>query len=137
LPNYNKDGLYVKNAYLNFSSRNGLMDISNLYLNSKELKIVGKGTANIKQNKINLLLNLKTDLASDVSKIPLVGYLIFDGKSLSTTLKVTGKLNNPKIQTQLAKDIVVAPLNIIKRTLTLPYRLIKKAVNDVNGTSHQ
>ena len=137
LPNYNKDGLYVKNAYLNFSSRNGLMNISNLYLNSKELKIVGKGTANIKQNKINLLLNLKTDLASDVSKIPLVGYLIFDGKSLSTTLKVTGKLNNPKIQTQLAKDIVVAPLNIIKRTLTLPYRLIKKAVNDVNGTSHQ
>jgi len=98
---------------------------------------LGKGTANIKQNKINLLLNLKTDLASDVSKIPLVGYLIFDGKSLSTTLKVTGKLNNPKIQTQLAKDIVVAPLNIIKRTLTLPYRLIKKAVNDVNGTSHQ
>ncbi len=132
LPDYNTVGLYTKNAYLKFSSKNGLMDISDFYLNSKELKIVGKGTVNMKQNKINLLLDLKTDLASDISKIPLVGYIVFDGKSLSTTLKVTGKLNNPKIQTQLVKDIVVAPLNIIKRTLTLPYHLIKKAVNDIN-----
>ncbi|SFV67673.1 FIG01209130: hypothetical protein [hydrothermal vent metagenome] len=137
LPNYNKDGLYVQDAYLDFSSKNGLMNIKEFYLNSKELKIAGKGTANIKQNKINLLLNLKTDLASDVSKIPLVGYLIFDGKSLSTTLKVTGKLDNPTIKTQIVKDIVVAPFNIIKRTLSLPYMLIKKAVNDINGTHHQ
>jgi len=136
LPNYNKDGLYVKNGYLNFSAKDKLFHISDLYLNSKELTIVGKGNADITKDKINLLLNLKTDLASDVSKIPLVGYIIFDGKSLSTTLKVTGKLSNPKVQTQLAKDIAVAPLNIIKRTLTLPYKLIKKAVEDANTTNY-
>jgi len=136
LPNYNKDGLYVKNAYLKFSSKKGLMNIENFYLNSKELKIIGKGTADIGKNRINLLLNLKTDLASNISKIPLVGYLIFDGKSLSTTLKITGKLNNPKIQTQIVQDIVAAPLNIIQRTLTLPYKLIKNAVGDMNSSTH-
>jgi len=134
LPDYNRDGLYVQNGYLQFSSTNGLFNISDFYIQSKELKIIGKGIADITNDKINLTLNLKTDLASDVSKIPLVGYIIFDGKSLSTTLKVTGKLSNPDVQTQLAKDIVVAPLNIIKRTLTLPYKLIKKAVDDVNKT---
>ena len=136
LPNYNKDGLYIKNGYLSFSAKDDLFNISDFYLNSKELTILGKGVADIKKDKIDLLMNLKTDLASDVSKIPLVGYLIFDGKSLSTTLKVTGKLSNPKVQTQLAKDIAVAPLNIIKRTLTLPYKLIKKAVEDANTTNY-
>ena len=136
LPNYSKDGLYIKNGYLSFTAKDDLFHISDFYLNSKELTILGKGVADIKKDKIDLLMNLKTDLASDVSKIPLVGYLIFDGKSLSTTLKVTGKLSDPKVQTQLAKDIAVAPLNIIKRTLTLPYKLIKKAVEDANTTNY-
>ena len=136
LPNYSKEGLYVNNSYLNFSSQKGVFHISDLYMNSKELTITGKGDADLTKDKIDLLLNLKTDLASNVSKIPLVGYIIFDGKSLSTTLKVTGKLSNPKVQTQLAKDIAVAPINIIKRTLTLPYKLIKKAVEDANSTNY-
>jgi len=136
LPNYSKDGLFVKNGYLNFSAKKDLFHISDFYLYSKELTIIGKGVADVHKDKIDMLMNLKTDLASDISKIPLVGYLIFDGKSLSTTLKVTGKLSNPKVQTQLAKDIVVAPLNIIKRTLTLPYKLIKKAVEDANTTHY-
>ena len=136
LPDYNKDGLYVKNGYLQFSAKNNIFNISDFYIQSKELKILGKGIADVTHDKIKLTLNLKTDLASDVSKIPLVGYIIFDGKSLSTTLKVTGKLSDPKVETQIAKDIVVAPLNIIKRTLTLPYKLIKKAVDDVNQTGY-
>lgn len=136
LPDYNKDGLYVKNGYLQFTSKNNIFNISDFYIQSKELKILGKGIADVAHDKIKLILNLKTDLASDVSKIPLVGYIIFDGKSLSTTLKVTGKLSDPKVETQIAKDIVVAPLNIIKRTLTLPYKLIKKAVDDVNQTGY-
>jgi len=134
LPNYNKNGLYVENGYMNFTSKKNLFHISDFYLHSKELTILGKGIADVNKDKIDLLMNLKTDLASKISKIPLVGYIIFDGKSLSTTLKITGKLSNPTVQTQIAKDIVVAPLNIIKRTLTLPYKLIKKAVEDTNST---
>ncbi len=135
LPNYNKEGLFVKNAYLNFSSKSEVFHISDFYLNSKELTIAGKGDADIVKDKINILLNLKTDLGRNVSKIPLVGYIIFDGKTISTTLKVTGKLSDPKVETQLAKDIVVAPLNIIKRTLTLPYKLIKKSAEDAKITN--
>ncbi|SFV51756.1 FIG01209130: hypothetical protein [hydrothermal vent metagenome] len=54
----------------------------------------------------------------------MVGYIIFDGQSISTTLKVYGKLEDPKVETMLAKDIIVAPLNIIKRTLLLPFHLL-------------
>ena len=129
LPGYNSKGLYVKNAYIKFHSIKHILHISDIYLNSKEIKIIGKGKASVKYNNIDLILNLKTDLASNISKVPLVGYLIFDGKSLSTSLKVTGKLTDPKIKTRIAKDIAVAPLNIILRTITLPYKLIKDATS--------
>ena len=126
LPGYNKKGLHVNNAYVKFHTKKDVFDISDIYLESKEMTILGKGSADINRNNIDLTLNLKTDLGSNLSKVPLVGYIIFDGKNISTTLKVTGKLDDPTIKTMLAKDIVVAPLNIIKRTLTLPYELIKK-----------
>ena len=125
LPGYNKNGLHVKNAYLKFHAKKGVFTISDIYLESKEIKILGKGNANINNNTIDVVLNLKTDLGSNLSKVPLVGYIIFDGKSLSTTLKIDGKLNDPTVQTTVAKDIIVAPVNIIKRTLTLPYKILQ------------
>ena len=136
LPGYNKHGLFVKKGYFSFSSKNDLFKVSDLYLESKELKILGKGKVDLNKEKIDLSLNLKTDLASNISKVPLVGYIIFDGESLSTTLNITGNLNDPKVQTEVAKDIVTAPLNIIKRTLTLPYKLIKSAVDNIDTTEN-
>lgn len=125
LPGYNKKGLHVNNAYVKFSAKKGVFDISDIYLESKEMTIVGKGSADVKNNTIDLVLNLKTDLASNLSKVPLVGYVIFDGKNISTTLKVSGKLDDPTVNTMVAKDIIVAPVNIIKRTLTLPYKIFQ------------
>ena len=125
LPGYNKNGLYIDNAYLNFQAKKGLFTLSDIYVGSKEMTIVGKGVADIPNNGIDLTLNLKTDLGSNLSKVPLVGYIILDGDTIATTLKVTGKLNDPKVESMLAREIVVAPLNIILRTLTLPYKLLK------------
>ncbi len=133
LPGYNKNGLYLSDAYMKFHLKNHIFHISDIYINSKEIKILGKGTASVKYDTIDLTLNLKTDIGSNLSKIPVVGYLIFDGQSLSTSLKITGKLTDPKVTTMLAKDIAVAPLNIIQRTLTLPYKLLKD-LSDLNNS---
>ena len=135
LPGYNKKGLYVENAYMKFHSKDHIFNISDIYLGSKEIKILGKGKASIKYDTIGVTLNLKTDLGSNLSKVPLVGYIIFDGQSISTTLKITGKLTDPKVETMLARDIAVAPLNIILRTLTLPYKLIKDVADSIDSNS--
>jgi hypothetical protein len=107
---------------------------SDIYLNSIELKILGRGDVNLKKNTIDMTLNLKTDLGSNLSKVPLVGYILLDGDTISTTLNITGKLADPKIESLIARDIIVAPINIIKRTLTLPYKLIKDTLEDINDT---
>ncbi|MEA2098560.1 MAG: AsmA-like C-terminal domain-containing protein [Campylobacterota bacterium] len=127
LPGYNKEGLAVNNAYINFNTKDGNeFNIEDVSLDSKEVKIVGRGIANFEKNIIDMKLNLKTDLGSAISKIPVVGYIFLGNDTISSSLKISGKLNNPKVKTRLANDIVVAPLNIIKRTLLLPAYLIKK-----------
>ena len=123
-PGYSSTGLLVKKAYVNFKVKNDLFNINDINLKSKELNILGRGTANFKENKIDLDLNLKTDLGSGFSKIPAVGYILLGDDSISTSLHVSGALNNPEIKSKIAKEIIVAPLNILKRTLMLPFNII-------------
>ncbi len=124
LPSYSTEGLKVSKAYASFHYKDDIFNFDNIRLDSKQIQIVGIGKANFKKDFVDLVLQLKTNLANKASKIPVVGYILFDGKSISTTLKVSGKLENPEVTTMLAKDIVVAPLNIIKRTLLLPAHLL-------------
>ncbi len=125
LPGYSKNGLDVKNSYVNFDYKDSVFTFKDIYLNSKEMEIIGKGNASYTNNTIDLQLNLKTDLGSAVSKIPVVGYILLDKDSISTSLKVSGALDNPKVESMLATDIIVAPLNIIKRTLLFPFEIFK------------
>lgn len=124
LPNYSKEGLHVGKAYAMFNYKKGIFDFHDIKLHSDQLDIVGSGKASYTKNFIDFVLQLKTHIADKASKIPVVGYLIFDGETLSTTLKVSGKLTDPKVDTLLAKDISIAPLNILKRTILYPAHLL-------------
>lgn len=125
LPGYNKDGLQTQNIYVRFNHLNDTYKISDIYLKSKEIEITGQGNASVVDNYIDLELNLKSDIGSTFSKLPVVGKLLMNNETLSTTLKVDGELKDPQVHTQLAKDIAIAPLNIIKRALMFPIELFK------------
>jgi hypothetical protein len=121
IPGYNRRGLFIEEAYMQFKSLHGQFDISDLYLESKEIRIAGSGEANINNDTIDIDLVLKTDLGSSTAKIPVVGYIVLGKDNISTGVKVSGKLSNPKVKSLIIKDIIKAPINIIKRTLLLPY----------------
>ncbi|MDF1876889.1 AsmA-like C-terminal domain-containing protein [Sulfurimonas sp. SAG-AH-194-L11] len=129
LPGYSNEGLFIDKAYIKFKYNDNVFHLSDIYLDSKEIDILGKGVADFDKDTIDIVLNLKTDLGSDLAKVPLVGYILLDGDTISTTLSIKGKASDPKIKSLIAEDIVVAPFNIIKRTLSLPYLLIKDAVD--------
>ena len=125
LPGYSKSGLKVTSAYMNFTAKNSVFNISDFFLDSKEIDILGSGVADVPKDKIDITLNLKTDLGSRASKIPLVGYVILGDGAISTTMSITGKLSDPNVKSLIAKEILVAPINIVKRALLLPYDLLK------------
>ena len=61
-----------------------------------------------------------------VKHIPLVNYLLLgDNNRVDTEVNFTGKISDPKIETNLTKNSLVAPLNIIKRIITLPIKAVK------------
>jgi hypothetical protein len=122
LPNYNSKGLPLEEGYAHFVFKKGVVSVDNFTLNSPEMKIMGSGHADLNTQKIEGSLTLKTDLGSSLGKIPMVGYILLgDDGSLSTTLTLSGKLDNPKVDTSIAKEIVTAPFNILKRTLVYPF----------------
>lgn len=129
LPGYNQTGIAAKSAYMNFKYKDDIYKINTLNLKSKEIEIVGLGEASIKNNSINMDLNLKTGLGSSISKIPFVGQILLGKETLSTTLKLSGTLDDPEINTQVAKDIASAPINIIKRTFMYPFELLEDNEN--------
>lgn len=122
LPNYNRVGLPVKEGYAHFAYDHNAVHVDNFTLNSPEMKILGEGNADLKNQTLNGALTLKTDLGSVLGKVPVVGYILLgDDGSLSTTLTLSGKLDDPKVETAIAKEIATAPFNILKRTLVYPF----------------
>lgn len=124
LPDYSTKGLAFDGIYAAIGYDEGNLTITDLYMNSRELDIFGEGSASFVNNSIDLNVKIKTDLGSKFSKVPVLGHIILgDDESIATSLDITGKLDNPKVSNGLASDMIIAPFNIIKRTLTLPFHL--------------
>ena len=125
VPNYSVQGFFIKNAYMRFHYKNDLYYINDLYVDSNDMQISAKGKANRQNDTISMDMTLKTNIGSSLSKIPVVGYIIFDGKSLATTVEISGKLSDPTVEPKIAQEVLISPLNIIKRTLQLPSYLLE------------
>ena len=100
------------------------MTINDTKVDSKELIITARGKSDLKKETIDLLMQVKTDIGSTAKDIPVIGYIIFGEDTVSTTVRVHGELKDPKVESAVAKSVIVAPLNIIKRTITLPLQVL-------------
>jgi hypothetical protein len=127
VPHYTTRGLSVKNAYAGFSSKDGVMTFQGFRVDSEELDITGDGVVNFNTDTIDMEASLKTEAGANIAKVPLLGYILVgkDDRAV-TTLTIKGDLYDPKIENTLAKDIAVAPFNILKRAVTFPVHYLEK-----------
>ncbi len=127
-PGFDKKGFYVKKGSIEFLHNNGIIFIKKLFLESYSLNIEGSGIINLYTNQINFNIKLITfkSITNIINKIPIAGYILLgDEGNAYTTLHLSGSINNPKIATQLTKDTLTLPLNIIKRALQLPFKIFQ------------
>ena len=122
VPGYSKSGLHISNGYISFDMNNSIATIKDAKLTSKELIITSEGTLDLEEDKVDMLMQVKTDIGSSAKNIPLVGYIIFGDETVSTTVHVHGDLQNPEVDNAAATSVIVAPYNILKRTITLPLK---------------
>lgn len=131
LPSYESKGITIHSAYADLNYSNGRMNISGINVDSEELDFAGKGTVDYTNASIDMTLSVKTEAGNNARKIPLVGYILFgDDHSVLTTVSIKGPIKDPKVKSSIAKDIVITPFNILKRTLNFPLHYI-----DVLGNS--
>jgi len=73
-----------------------------------------------------VILTQESDLGKIISKIPVVGYLVLgDDNAMTISLKIEGDLSNPTISTNILKDTLETPFEIIQRIFNLPKKLIE------------
>ncbi|SMC09609.1 Protein of unknown function [Nitratiruptor tergarcus DSM 16512] len=127
-PGFSTQGLFVKNGYIDFAYVNGKIFVKKLFLVSNSLTFDGYGIVDLPKDTITMQIKLITlkSVTNILNKIPVAGYLLFgkDG-SIATTLSLSGSLKDPLVNTQLTKDTLQAPLNIIKRTLQMPFKIFQ------------
>ena len=139
VPHYTTKGLKVNEAYGGFTLKDSLMTIKGFHVNAEELVFNGKGSVNLKTKTLDVETSLVTDATTNLAKIPLLGYILVgkEENKVVTTITLSGALADPKVENTLAKDIAIAPFNILKRALTFPVHYIEKAQKVIEEKSKE
>ncbi len=130
LPDYSSRGMDVSSGFLTLEYKQGLFNIDTFAIDSKTLDMHGYGTVDPRKDTIDMDINLITTAKDNISKIPLVGYVLVGDKKLpSITLKVSGQLANPKVKSSVFKDYVAWPVETVFRAITLPFGVLESILS--------
>lgn len=127
-PGFSADGYEVESGKIEFGYSQGYFVLEDIMLNGPSIDIKGKGIIDTNNEKIDLNLRLLTlkNLSNIIGSIPIIGYIIMgDDKSISTDIKVSGNLEDPKIESQIFQDTIKTPLKIIERIIKTPSKLME------------
>ncbi len=104
-----------------------IFDAKKIYTKGSIVDFDGFATINLQNSTINSDINVAflKSYTNLVKNIPIVGY-IFLGKDEKVTTKVNikGDLDNPEYTTHLVKDGASLPIDLIKRVIKLPKKLL-------------
>jgi hypothetical protein len=89
--------------------------------NMVDFKATGVLDLNEKSINADAMVIFLKDYSNIIDYIPVVNYLFLgEERNISTLVKITGNIDDPKIETNLSKEAASAPLNFIKRIFNLP-----------------
>lgn len=125
-PGFSAEGYAIKQGEAEIGINDRYAVVERFLLHGTSIDSEGSGVVELESSQIEFQTRFKTikSLGTIVSNIPLLGYIIMgeDG-SLSTEVTLTGTLDKPIAQTNLAQDTLKAPLNILERLIKTPLRL--------------
>ena len=123
---FSSKGYKIKNGYSDFIFYNKLLYIKNLNIIGENMSFDGNGYIDFKKKtlKFNINVNLIVKL---IKEIPIVSYILLgDDGGITIRITIDGSIDNPKVHSNTASNIIEAPMGIIKRTLLTPFRPFMK-----------
>lgn len=122
-PTFNEKGLKVKKGVILFTRFEEGLGINALTFNGDSVDILGVGDVDLEQKKLELELELKTlKSASElIAKVPIINQIVL-GKNrvISTQILVDGTLDEPKFHSQVVKEALKLPFNMLKNIIEIP-----------------
>ena len=127
---FNLNGYAVNEGYIDFTYdfENRILNLIKIHTVGNSVDFDGYATLNLKDSFVNSSVDLifMKDYTKIVNFIPGLSYIFLgDDKRVSTRVNIIGDLNNPKIETNLAKDSASIPVDIFKRIITSPMKIFE------------
>lgn len=122
-PGFTSDGYEIKNGLIDFYLGQDKLFFKAIRLVGVNTDIIGQGSIDLKTKKLDLVLSVNTikGLSNIIGNIPIIGYILLDKeKTIGTVVKVEGTLDKPKIKSNVAEDVLLYPIQVVKRILLLP-----------------
>jgi hypothetical protein len=125
-PGFTAVGYKIKKGYIDYLYYKNILYLKNIKITGVNLDFIGKGYIDFNTNKINL--KITAVMKMKLKKIPIIGkglsYILFgkDG-NIDVKIIVKGDLQNPKVEQDIGKSILLTPFELFKRAITLPFNL--------------
>ncbi|MDQ7047389.1 MAG: AsmA-like C-terminal domain-containing protein [Sulfurovum sp.] len=129
-PGFSTEGFIIEEGVVEYRRIGKDMFIfDSIYIKGASATIVGKGKLDLKNNMIdmNLAIQVARKLGNVLGSIPVLGYILMGkDKSVTVGLKITGSLDKPSVTTTGVQEMLLLPLDILKRTLESPAHILNK-----------
>jgi hypothetical protein len=128
-PGFSDKGFEVRSGRIEFRIVKNRIFFDMIYIDGKSAAISGKGTVSTINGAINMDLAVRTarGIGKLIGSLPVVGYILMGkDKSITTGVKITGTLDNPKVTTNVVMETLLAPFQMFIRTLKSPAHIINK-----------
>jgi len=129
LPDLAKKGFAYKTLIIKGDIGGGKFHVTEVHLNGKTLEMVGEGSIDLVDQKIDmdLLVSPLKTVDSVIKVIPLVNY-IFGGNLVSLPVKVKGDLSRPKVTFLSPGSVGSGLLRTMGRVLKAPVKVIEPII---------
>ncbi|WP_419776739.1 AsmA-like C-terminal domain-containing protein [Malaciobacter marinus] len=124
------NGYKVNDGYIDFTYKfeTNFLNLNKIVTIGNGIDFEGKMMVDLDSRVIDGKLNLIffKGYSSVVGAIPVLNYVFLgDNKRVETQIELSGTLDNPKIVSNIAKDSINAPVNVIKRIIKSPLKLFE------------
>ena len=128
LPDMVQDGMPYNTITAHLSLKNGIVSSEDFLIDSDAMKISGAGKIDFLKKEVDYIAGIHPLQTLDrvAAKIPIAGWLITDekGNLITVDFKVDGTWDNPNVSPIPAKSIARGTLDMFRRILQWPKKLI-------------
>jgi len=126
-PGLASSGFQIKEGKIDYRIVGDIVYFDSIYIKGTMATIVGKGTLNLQTKKLHIDLAVQTvrKIGKIVGSVPVLGYILMgEDNSVTFALKITGRLEDPKVETSAAKEILKLPFDLIQRIIQSPAHIM-------------